>query len=184
MKIKNKIESSEIINELGLNKFPEIILKKGQINKTKSFLKKYPAKYYAIRDKSKSGGIFKLKVKSEDVLKEIDGYELFSINVSSINYEDNQLLVGEIEILSNHEVYLTVSFNPSYSVRDALKNPDINIKSNLFDSNLDEIPYFDFLYDYIVTNELLDVIVEFALFDINVGINNEKIVIYELRTDY
>ena len=52
----------------------------------KKFLQMYPAKYYAIRDKSKAGGIFKLKVAYEDVLTEILGYSLFTINVSSANY--------------------------------------------------------------------------------------------------
>lgn len=58
----------------------------------------YPAEFYAIRDKSKTGGVFKLKVAADKVLEEIDEYSLFSINVSSINYIDNQLLVGEIEL--------------------------------------------------------------------------------------
>ena len=32
--------------------------------------------------------------------------------------------------------------------------------------------------------ELLDVIVEFALFDKEVGLKKEKIIVYELRTHY
>lgn len=151
----------------------------------KQFLQDNPAKYYAIRDKAKAGGVFKLSVEQDKVIQEIQEYSVFSINVSSANYAENQVLVGEIQILSNNDVYAMLSTKPGYSVRDAIKNPDFNVKTNIFDKNIiDNIPYFDDLYSYIISNSLQDVIVEFAMFNVNVGINNEKIVIYELRTDY
>lgn len=185
MEIRNKLESINIINELKLNKFPEQLFEHDEKDKVKKFLEKNPAKYYAIRDKSKPGGIFKLKVEYENVLKEIKDYKLFTINVSSANYVENQLLVGEILILSNNEVYATLSTDPSASVRDATRNPTFNIKTNIFDNaTLKNIPYFDYIYNYIVSNELEDIIVEFALFNKNVGIKNERIIIYELRTHY
>ena len=184
MIIKNKIESMKLINELGLNKFPEQLFNKNEEDKVKKFIECYPAKYYAIRDKSKTRGIFKLKVSADRIFDEIKDYNLYSINVSSINYVDNQLLVGEIEILSNGEVYAILSTNPAASVRDVITNPDFNFKTTLFDKKLNEIPYFDYIYKYISDNNLYDLIVEFALFNKNVGINNEKIIVYELRTDY
>lgn len=184
MNIKNKMESIEKIQELNLNKFPEQLFRENDEKNVLQFLKKYPAKYYAIRDKSKVGGIFKLKVESDKVLEEIKDYSLYTINVSSANYIENQLLVGEIQILSNNDVYLTVTTDPKASVRDAITNPMFNIKSNIFDNELDSVPYFDEVYQYIINNELKDVIVEFALFDKNVGIKNERTIVYELRTDY
>lgn len=184
MIIKDKIQSVNKINELGLNKFPEQIFKKNEDKKVLEFLKKYPAQYYAIRDKSKSGGVFKLKVEFDKVLSEIEYYDLFSINVSSANYVNNQLLVGEVEILSNNEVYATLSIDPSASVRDALSKPDFNIKTDIFDSKLNSIPYFNIIYNYIIEHNLKDIIVEFAVFNKNVGIKKEKIVVYELRTHY
>ena len=101
MKIENKLQSIKIINDLGLNKFPKLLFKSGDESKVKKFLEQYPAQYYAIRDKSKASGLFKLKVDFNKVLEEIKDYNIFTINVSSINYVDNQLLVGEIEFLSN-----------------------------------------------------------------------------------
>lgn len=185
MKIRNKLESIEAIKELGLNKFPEKLFKFGEEDKVIDFINKNEAKYYAIRDKSNATGIFKLKVEASDILKEIKDYELFTINVSSANYVDNQLLVGEILILSNNDVYATLTTNPRASVRDALAHPDYNIKTTIFDNDtLNKIPYFNIIYDYIITKKLKDIIVEFALFNIGVGINNEEIIIYELRTDY
>lgn len=180
MRIDNKLESIKKINELCLNKFPEQLFKENEQDKVKEFLNMYPAKYYAIRDKSKVGGIFKLKASAEDVLTEIREYSLFTINVSSANYVENQLLVGEI----NGDVYTTMSVDPSASVRDALKNPTFNLSTNIFEKKLNKISYFDFIYQYIINHNLQDVIVEFALFDTEVGINNEHIVVYELRTHY
>lgn len=185
IEIKNKLESISMIKELGLNKFPECLFKRGEEDKVKEFLQKYPAKYYAIRDKSKAGGIFKLKVLKEDVLEEIKEYDLYTINVSSANYSDNQLLVGEIEIFKNGEVYLILSTEKGYSVRDAISEPTFNLKTDLFDDeNLKRIPYFDYMFNYIDENNLYDVIVEFSLFDVCVGEKNEKVVVYELRTHY
>lgn len=183
MKISNKLESYDKIIELGLNRFPEKIFKASQIDDVEDFINNYPATYYAIRDKSKAGGVFKLAVKKEDVLSEILGYELFSINVSSFNYVDNQLLVGEI-CFEGYEVSAILSTNSKYSVRDALRNPDFNFATSIFDEKLNDVPYFDNVYKYIVENKLQNVIVEFAYFNKPVGINNEHIIIYELRTEY
>lgn len=68
MKITNKVDSFNKIIELDLNKFPEQLFKSNEEEKVKKFLKKYPANYYAIRDKSKVRGIFKLKVEFDKVL--------------------------------------------------------------------------------------------------------------------
>lgn len=133
MIINNKLESIAKINELGLNKFPEKLFRENEEPKVQEFINKYPAEFYAIRDKSKAGGIFKLKVDYNKVLDEIKGYNLFTINVSSANYVDNQLLVGEIEFLSNEEVYAILSVDPTASVRDALSKPTFNLKTNIFD---------------------------------------------------
>jgi hypothetical protein len=184
MVICNKLESIKKICELELNKFPEQLFTKNDTGKVKEFLDMYPAKYYAIRDKSKAGGTFKLKVVSKDVLNEIREYSLFTINVSSANYVENQLLVGEIEILSNEEVYATLSVDPSASVRDALENPTFNLHTDIFDKKLNEIPYFDLIYQYVINHNLKNVIVEFALFNTEVGIKKQNIVVYELRTHY
>lgn len=184
MIIKSKLESINKINELGLNKFPEQLFRKNEETKVQEFIEKYPANYYAIRDKSKACGIFKLKVDYDKVLEEIKDYNLFTINVSSANYVDNQLLVGEIEFLSNGEVYAILSIDPAASVRDAIKNPTFNLKTDIFDKRLSKIPHFDFIYQYIMNNNLQDIIVEFALFNKEVGIKKEKVIIYELRTHY
>ena len=184
MVIQNKLESIHKIRELELNQFPEELFQKGEEEKVLAFLKKYPAEYYAIRDKSSAMGRFFLKVSSCDVLERIKEYTIFTINVSSINYSSSQYLVGEVSFLSNGEVYLTASKNSSYSVRDALRNADYNFKTDIYDKRLKEIPEIDFLYSYLYEHHLIDVIVEFALFHDRVGIYDDHIIIYEIRTSY
>lgn len=184
MKITNKIESYKLIKELKLNHLPERIFKAGQTENVINFMKEFPADFYAIRDKSKSGGIFKLKVSAQQVFEEIKGYSLFSINVSSANYVKNQKLVGEI-LIDGTNVNAVLSTNPEHSVRDALRNPTFNFVSTIFDNNLlDNVPCFDEVYKYIADHNLNGVIVEFAYFDKPVGLNNEQIILFEIRTDY
>lgn len=184
MIIRNKMESVCKINELGLNRFPEEIFHANEESKIREFLQTYRARYYAIRDKSRPMGTFKLKVMYDRVLEEIQGYNLFSINVSSANYVDNQLLVGEIEFLSNGRVYAILSTNSEASVRDAIREPDFNLNTDIFDKKLNSIPHFDFIYEYIASHNLYDVIVEFALYNKDVGIKRERVIVYELRTNY
>ena len=52
------------------------------------------------------------------------------------------------------------------------------------DRTLDQISCFNDVYNYIVKQKLKDIIVEFAYFDKLLGVNNENIIIYELRTEY
>lgn len=185
MIIKNKIESIEMIKKLGLNKLPEGLFMRGEEDKVKNFLREFSYDLYAIRDKTKTGGVFKFNVKREDVLNEISGYDIFTINVSSGNYENHQLVTGDIKISSDGSVYAVLSTDPQASVRDAYKNSDININTDIFDKKaLNKIPNFDEIYQYLYEHNLIDVIVEFSLFDIDVGIKNEKIIIWELRTNY
>ena len=185
IEIKSKLESIEKIKELGLNKFAERLFKQGEEEQVEKFLEENPANYYAIRDKSKAGGIFKLKVEKDKVLEEIKDYNLFTINVSSANYGDNQLLVGEIQIFRNGDVYMILSNKKGYSVRDAISDPDFNLKTDIFDDeNLKRIYGFNEIFKYIADHGLYDIIVEFSLFDCLVGEKMENVVIYELRTHY
>lgn len=185
MEIKNKIESVNVINQFELNKLEEQLFSRGEEQKVVEFLNKFPYKFYAIRDKSKSGGKFKFNVKKEDVLKEIQNYDLFSINVSSGNFKNSQILTGDIQVFQDGRIYAILSCDPEASVRDAYARPDFNISTDIFDDKtLCKIPGFDFLLNYIFEHNLFDVIIEFSLFNTNVGVKKEKIVIFELRTNY
>lgn len=182
---KNKLDSLRLIDELKLNKFPEKFFTKFDNAEIEKFILEYPAEFYAVRDKSKAGSnLHRLKVSPSELAKYVKQMELFTINVSSANYAKNQLCVGEIIIKSDMTLSVILSNNPEFSLRDAYKFPDYNLKTNIYDKRLNSIAGLDLVIDYIFKYQLFDIIVEFAAFDIPVGINNENVIIYELRTDY
>lgn len=185
MKVRNKLESIRLIKKLQLNSFPEKLFHKEDTDEIKQFLEEYPAKFYAIRSKEIVGcKKNNFKVPKAQVLNEINNFNLFTINVSSYNYISNFILIGDIKIGSNKEVWFIGSTNRNFTGKMAEKNPDFNYSTDLFDKRLNKIPCFDLIYDYIIKHNLIDVIVEFAIYDKPVGIYNEQIVIFEIRTEF
>lgn len=185
MKVRNKLESIEIIKKKKLNTFPEKLFHKGNDKEVLSFFKTYPAKYYAVRSKEIVGcKQNNFKVLKKDVLKESKKFNLFSINVSSYNYVSNFILIGDIMISKNNDVWFIGSMNSNFTGKMAEKYPDFNYSTDIFDKRLNLIPRFDLIYQYIVDHDLEDVIVEFAIYDCPVGIYHEKVVIFELRSEF
>lgn len=185
MKITNKLDSIQKINELKLNRFPEELFSNSEEQKVRKFLEKYPAKYYAIRSKEIVGcKNNNFKVLKEEIFSEMKKFNLFSINVSSYNYTSNLILIGDIKIGSNNEVWFIGSTNPNFTGKMAEKHPDFNYSTDIFDKRLNLIPSFDQIYKYIAEYNLIDVIVEFAIYNRPVGINNEPIIVFEIRTDF
>lgn len=185
MKIRNKIESIQIIKELKLNSFPEKLFKLTDIEDIKLFLSKYPAKYYAIRSKEIVGcSKNNYKVPKYKVLDEIKNFNLFTINVSSYNYVSSLILIGDIMVKSNNKVWFIGSTNPNFTGRMAEQYPDFNYSTDIFDKKLNNVPKFDLIYSYIIEHNLQDVIVEFAIYKEPVGIYNEQVIIFEIRTEF
>lgn len=188
MEIKNKLESITVIKELNLNVLLEIFLSNFNEKLIKDFLNKYPAEFYAIRDKEKSmSKKHCLNVKKEDVVKYCKDNELsvFTINISSYNYRSSQLLCGEICLHKNFTLDYILSNNSNFSVRNAYANPDFVGSNEYFESpNLKKINGLDYIIDYVFKYNLFDVIVEFTVFDNKIGKNKENVIIWELRTNY
>ncbi len=185
IKISNKLESINYINKFKLNKFADCLFKENESDKVLKFLSDNNVKYYALRDKSRvKSNYFNLKVKKEDILNEIQNLKLFTLNVSSYNYKENQLLVGEILLKSDGSIYLLASKNKDFSLRDVEINPDYNLNTDINDKKLKYIIGLKEIINYIINKKLEDIIVEFTVFDTEVGINNEKVIIWELRTNY
>ena len=148
-------------------------------------MKDFPVEWYTLRDKSKQGGKAFHAVKADEILDAIKVYDgAFSILVSSYNYKDNQIMVGEIQIVGDN-IRFMASYNGEYSIRDMYKNPDIVINTSILDDKtLNRIPHFDEILRFVMSKNLQGVVVEFGMFDKNVGTKNEKFIIYEIRTDY
>ena len=185
MKVRNKLESIEIIKKKKLNSFPEKLFHNNKEQEILKFLEDNPAEYYAIRSKEIVGcKKNNFKVPRESVLDEINNFNLFTINVSSYNYTSNLVLIGDIRISRNNDVWFIGSTNPNFTGKMAEQHPDFNYCTDIFDKRLNSIPSFDLIYKYIIDHDLVDVIVEFAIYDCPVGIYNEPIIIFEIRTEF
>ena len=188
MRIKNKNESTKIIEELGLNRLPEVLFAKDFNDaELKRVMDELGFEYYGIRNKVQAG----VKKRYEDIHKDNvvascreSGWEKFSIVPSMRNFGDSQYLVGDIMVRKDGSVWYTVSRNPSYVPPHAHKDPDFSGVSDVFDPKLKIIRGMKEIIDYVYKHDLVDIIVEFAIFNQPVGFNKEKIVVWELRTDY
>ncbi len=185
MRVRNKLESINIIKGKKLNSFPEELFKKGQEDKIRKFLKQYPVEFYAIRSKDivdcKKNNF---KVPYNHVLDEAKKFNLFSINVSSYNYISSFVLIGDIMIGRNNDVWFIGSKNKNYTGKMAESNPDFNYCTDIYDKKLNYIPGFDLIYSYILNHSLMDVIVEFAIYNKPIGMYKEQVIIFEIRTDF
>lgn len=185
MKISNKLESIKIIKDKKLNSFPEGVFRVNQTEEIKKFLDDNDAKYYAIRSKEIVGcKQNNFKVPKDKVMTEINKFNLFSINVSSFNYVDNLVLIGDIMVSNNNDISFIGSTNKNFTGKMAEKYPKFNYYTDIFDKRLNMIPKFDQIYEYIVMHDLIDVIVEFAIYDCQLGIYKEPIIFFEIRTEF
>ncbi len=188
IKVKDKKDSIIKMQELGLNYFPLNFFETSDLEGIEMFFKKYPAEEYVLRSVNKAKGKYfyvKNFEEAKDYLKEFDG-EL-TISVSYNPYKEDLVLVGDIKVhkgFGADEVDLTARTDTDATHRNIYENPQYNLHTNLENNKLWDIPGFSKIMRYISDHELYDVIVEFQVYDIKLGINKENVVITELRTGY
>lgn len=159
----------------------EGVFSKDSLNELKTFLKQYKYPYYNIRDKSKSMGDFLYKITEEEVIKNSYKYDKFSVYESLAEADKNLILQGDIFISKDFELCASLSDVKGISNRVAMQEPKYHIRTDLKENREPYIYGLKKVIDYVITNCLFDVYVEFSLFDIPVGINKENILIWELR---
>ncbi len=122
--VKTKLKSIELIKKLELNQFPEQLFHSGEEEKISNFLETYPSIYYAVRSKNVVGcKKNNFKVPRDNVLEEQKKFDLFSINVSSYNYTSHLILIGDIKISKDNEVWIIASTNQNFTGKMAEQNP-------------------------------------------------------------
>lgn len=183
IKIRNKLESLEFIKNNSLNYFGEEVFKSNQIAEIKNYLDSHTEKYFILKDKTKISGKVYLNLTREEVLEHINEYNILGLDVASYNYLENKILLGEILITSKMEVILSGSFNKESSHRNFCE-PNIFLKSDIFDRKIKYIKGLEEVMSYIFEHHLFDIIIEFCVYDIPLGIYKENVVIFEVRTDY
>ena len=97
MRIVHKLDSVRLIKKLKLNMFPEEVFRTGEDNRVLAFMDQYPVFYYAICSKEIVGCRNNdFKVSRDRVLEKIKLFSLYSINVSSYNYVDHFIFIGDV----------------------------------------------------------------------------------------
>ena len=184
LKIKNKTQSYNAIKKLNLNVFPMVHCKKGDIDKIEKFVKENGDVTYIVRDEILISRKSITRVKKEELINYVNLSERYTVEVESITYADNRVLFGDIKIGTDNSFWFVGTDDGKVSGREKYSQYKWNINTDIFDKKIDRIPNINKIIKYINDNKLENVIVEFAVFDRPVGVNNENVVIFELRTDY
>lgn len=182
MLVMCKEQSDFIMEKFNLNRMAEAIFYRGQGEKVKKFLEDNRFKHYNLRDKSTPGGKFFYKLTAEQVLEVTHSYPKFSVYESLAQADNFMVLQGEISISEQFEILASLDDRKGISNRDAMQNPHWTLNPNYLFKRKYSIPGLDKVIDYICCNELFDVIVEFSMYDVPVGVNQENLLIWELRS--
>ena len=185
LKIRNKLESLKTVKQLGLNTMPIEYFETYNKELLDDFFKRYDYKYYVVRDFGKaSSNFFRFNISKKEVYNHVKNAKQFVVNVSTYNFQGHQICTGAIIIKRNMQVSLSVRCEDNCSVRQAEVDPQFSFTCDIDDKRLDDIDGLDQVIDYVFKKNLFDVMVEFASMDIPVGTNQEKVVVFELRTEY
>lgn len=183
MKVKSKKHSSELIKQLGLNGVPEATFKTYDVQAIENFCNENPANTYILRDLDNPSGKFFVCKSKQDCIENSKEYSgNFSLAVSCFAY-DGRILLGEA-MLSNNRIVIGARNDLLAHHRNIYDNPCINLDTNWDDKRLWKVPGVEDLFNYLASKSLYDVIVEFVVYDHKVGVENNNILIVELRSDY
>lgn len=146
-------------------------------------------KKYNIRDNTNYSGKFTTGIPFENLREELKNYSncRVRINENIAEYDNDNIIVqGDIVLYSDFTVKATISSVKGITQREASNNPEVfeiidcNIVTERFISKYKR--ELEKVLDIICKNNLLNVIVEFGVYDRAIGVNNDNIIFWELRT--
>ena len=186
--IRDKRDSIVKMKELKLNYFPLDSYDVDDFEGIKKFVETYPAKEYILRSANKAKGEFYFVHTLDEIKEKLPNFENdVTIGVSYNEYKEDLILVGDIIVhkdFSSQSVDLTARDDIEATHRNIYENPKYNIHVDIEDDKLWKIPGMSKVMKYIADHELYNVIVEFSVYDMRLGVNKENVVISELRTTY
>ncbi len=186
-KTNNKLESVNLIKTLKLNTFKQKVfeVKYTTDEDVNKFLNANNCAIYAIRDNTTSNSSIRTHAASKDeILNVYKKFDNCTISESINNYINNQTLIGNIVVGSDGSVIVEGTNHKCDSVREAMNNANIRLNTTIDDNRIEYVNGLKDIVDYVIEHNLQDMVVEFSTFNKNVGINNEKVIIYELRSNY
>ncbi len=186
--IKDKRDSIVKMKELKLNYFPLDSYEVDDIEGIKRFVDNNPAKEYILRSANKAKGDFYFVHNLDEIKEKLPNFENdVTIGVSYNEFKEDLILVGDIIVhkdFSSQSVDLTARDDIEATHRNIYENPKYNIHADIEDDRLWKIPGMSKVMKYIADHELYNVIIEFSVYDMKLGVNKENVVISELRTTY
>lgn len=178
---RTKEESRELIKKLGLNTVPEIFVNKNRLDKIQSFFTENKSDLYVIRHANKTNAHYAYVNSYEEYLQVKDDFLDDVIVAVSINAYKNKLLLGAIQV-DNDLIRICATTNENLDHRTMYNgSAEFNLKTDICDKKLNEIPQIDFLLLYVRKHNLYGLTIEFTIYDRPVGSNKEIILINELR---
>lgn len=184
----SKKENIEKMKELNLNFFPLQVFDVKNLDGIKDFFDQNSAEEYVLRTVEKAKGAFfyvsnfkEAKEKLEEFHNEV------AISVSYRPYKEKIVLVGDINISKVEDdfvVDLIARSDAEATNRNIYEKPQYNFHTDLKDETLWQVDGVDKIIRYVAEKGLTGYIVEFAVYDCEIGINKECVVISEIRKDY
>lgn len=183
MEVKSKRHSSELIRDLNLNRVPEMILDKYDASKIEDFCNQYQEPVYILRDLDSPSGMFFVCKSKEECLKNAKNYPgHFSLAVSYSSYT-GKVLLGDI-MIDNNRVVIGARNDSASHHRNIYENACINLDTDWDDKRLWKVHGVEKVFNYVLSKNIFNVVVEFVVYDKKVGVNNEDVLIVELRSKY
>lgn len=186
--IKDKKDSVATMKELRLNYLPLEVFNNDNLEAIKEFFERYPAEEYVLRNPNKSKAQFYFVKSYDEALKYLPEFEPeVTICVSYNPYKEDIVLVGDIKIHKgafSDTVDITARTDSEATNRNIYEEPQYNLHASLEDDKVWEIPGFAKIARYISDHELYDVIIEFGVYSVKLGVNKENVIIKELRTGF
>jgi len=194
--VKNKIQSWRLIEELGLNTFPYILLDKFDETKLREFLesakKTHTCDAFGFRSLKESGSkIFHFGMDTDEVMEKAKKLQHFVAYGFNTETESKKILCGEVMIDEPYymELSATVSTDPKDTARSALCNPTTRFNGSLLHDKkikhmVRKTPGLEEVIDFMCEKDLIGIATEFGLYSEPNGIKKENLLVFELRTDF
>ena len=184
----NKKQSIEKMKDLKLNFFPLQVFDKNNIESIKEFFEKNSSEEYVLRTVDGTKGVYFYVSNFLEAKEKLPQFEKeVTISVSYRPFKNNIVLVGDIKISKVNDEFsvdLIARSDSEATNRNIYENPQYNLHTDLMDENLWGIRGVEKIIRYIAEYNLIDYVVEFSVYNKKIGINQNEVVIAEIRKDY
>lgn len=184
---KNKRESDKLINDLALNRVSEKVVyfdKPHWFNELQTYMEETCFDHYGMRS-LKPGELFLYAIDRRYIIRNLFNFKEGVKICESMWYpdKDNLVLQGYISIDRNFNIMCEANDIGGQSLRKSMEVPKYKWYFSELEQKAPRILVNSGILDLMATYELFDVVVEFTYYDIPVGRNKEKLLIWEVR-DY